>query len=591
MKFKYLKRVNDTCFVLDHRLTPEVRAMLSAMSSRMPKGGIEARYGEVVDAIYNEVFEKRFPKGTPLPSAETLAPHKKDIWEWAEERLTTYPLHPKVQEFFDKFVKQYGHGSIKELTGSPTVFVEGVSPFTAYLSFDNPLVAGQEFSTRAVRHREWPMCREAYVPAELAAVYRVWTNEDGSGPGLKPGLEIDRENTTPAPNHVVPHPELEALHVAWLEVFEAEVEAWKVELRKPCETCNGAARMTDYIHGEELVCEKCEGTGKKYPFIKDPQAFRPALDRARWAIPGTIATGFSHTANVRTMGRVIADGTAFSATVTEFSPEEECPNCRNGTLEDGGDNVVCRGECGLVFPKKVRHPNSSVWRDIKKTYEEALPGMKGMWMREAVAGEEHPLPGHLKIGFVEPGAEVFIKAGLPPAIYDAELLDKSKKAYKRKPGNYLDPMWNQLVQIHIEFQCSLAVARDWHRHRTAYPWHLNIVSKSQEVLQIHPSYRALVEGATETELLLKSGQLFKKFRDAGDMEKAMLCLPLGTLVSMRTTMGLRDAVYMLELRANAHGANFEYEAQAKEALEQLRQQLGGELCSVIFPENEAPIPT
>jgi hypothetical protein len=30
---------------------------------------------------------------------------------------------------------------------------------------------------------------------------------------------------------------------------------------------------------------------------------------------------------------------------------------------------------------------------------------------------------------------------------------------------------------------------------------------------------------------------------------------------------------MLELRANAHGANFEYEAQAKEALRQLKTSL------------------
>jgi hypothetical protein len=68
------------------------------------------------------------------------------------------------------------------------------------------------------------------------------------------------------------------------------------------------------------------------------------------------------------------------------------------------------------------------------------------------------------------------------------------------------------------------------------------------------------------------------------MEKAMLCIPFGALVSMRTTMGLRDAVYMLELRHYAEGANPEYKAQAGEALRQLKVQLGAELCSVIFPE-------
>lgn len=35
--------------------------------------------------------------------------------------------------------------------------------------------------------------------------------------------------------------------------------------------------------------------------------------------------------------------------------------------------------------------------------------------------------------------------------------------------------------------------------------------------------------------------------------------------------GFRDVLYMLELRRDAKGANFEYKAQAAEALEQLRK--------------------
>lgn len=33
----------------------------------------------------------------------------------AEDRLTEYPLHPKVHKFFDDFVSKYGHSSIMEL--------------------------------------------------------------------------------------------------------------------------------------------------------------------------------------------------------------------------------------------------------------------------------------------------------------------------------------------------------------------------------------------------------------------------------------------------------------------------------------------
>jgi hypothetical protein len=34
-------------------------------------------------------------------------------------------------------------------------------------------------------------------------------------------------------------------------------------------------------------------------------------------------------------------------------PEEgcECPNCHNGTIGLENDRLVCRGECGVVFPK------------------------------------------------------------------------------------------------------------------------------------------------------------------------------------------------------------------------------------------------
>lgn len=146
---KYLHNVNDTCFVLDHRLNPMVSAMFAAMSSRLPAGGIEQRYREVVEAI-----------------AKTLPNGKTSVTDQAEDVLTELELHPIVQEFFDKFVGQYGHASILECVGQPAVYVEGVSPWTAYLSFDNPLVAGQEFSTRAVRRRDWPLCREAMIEVE-----------------------------------------------------------------------------------------------------------------------------------------------------------------------------------------------------------------------------------------------------------------------------------------------------------------------------------------------------------------------------------------------------------------------------------------
>lgn len=40
-----------------------------------------------------------------------------------------------------------------------------------------------------------------------------------------------------------------------------------------------------------------------------------------------------------------------------YEEDDECPNCRNGTLEESGDDLVCRGECGQIFKKK-KHPTA-----------------------------------------------------------------------------------------------------------------------------------------------------------------------------------------------------------------------------------------
>ena len=104
---KYLKKSAEGVYVLSHHLTPEVSAMFAAMSSRMPAGGIEARYMQIVEAIKPDLWNECPPKERGRPDAYWV--------EKAEDCLCEYPLHPKVQEFFDQFVLKYGHSSILEL--------------------------------------------------------------------------------------------------------------------------------------------------------------------------------------------------------------------------------------------------------------------------------------------------------------------------------------------------------------------------------------------------------------------------------------------------------------------------------------------
>jgi hypothetical protein len=131
--------------------------------------------------------------------------------------------------------------------------------------------------------------------------------------------------------------------------------------------------------------------------------------------------------------------------------------------------------------------------------------------------------------------------------------------------------------VDITFRCSLAVSRDWHRHRTMYPWSLDIVRENGGEINLHRAYepKSDLGKAKFTELMVKSTDAFDYFMGRGDQMRAMLCLPLGTEVMMTGQGGLRDVVYMLELRRDAHGANFEYQAQAADAMEQLTEQLTG----------------
>lgn len=335
--------------------------------------------------------------------------------------------------------------------------------------------------------------------------------------------------TTPAPQKfniqvdvVKPHPDLVALHNDWFEVFEAEVAWWKEHL-------------SDEANRLAL------GIGDKEPF-------RPALDRARWALPGTIATGCAHTSNLRERSRVLRDGASLAA----------------------ASNA----------PAAI-----AVWEEIADTYREALPGLAGMGLKEAVYTSETVIPGHMREVFSDtpdgPDAEVWVVSteGL------------SVEPFQRKgEKSYLDVAVNTGHRVNVVFRCSLAVARDWHRHRTLFPWLLQVVRGPTHMqggcvvrspIQIDHHYAPMSDLAKTKvpELLARSTRVFDDFMVTGNVVQAALALPLGTRVRLQGQGGLRDMVYMLELRHTAHGANFEYREQAGQALSALVESLGPDVSS------------
>lgn len=346
-----------------------------------------------------------------------------------------------------------GNSSVMELTGSPAVYIEGVSWFTNWVLFDSPLCAGQEFSTRAIAHKDWPACYEARN-----------------------------------------YPELLELHDEWMKVFEVEVAWW-----------------TEFFSKEE---------NRIAYGIQDKEPFRPALDRARWALPGTISTGCSQTSNLRERARVLRD------------------------------------------LRQLYSHDTSLVDELDNCYRAALPGLSGYGLKEAVNQSVQPIPSHLRtimaVVYDEPVTRI-------NSIYwDMNSLRAS--SYKREGRMYEDPVKNR-DRVTFEIGCSLAVARDWHRHRTAYPWTLAPYIKDlSSRIAIHPRYDS--HQLIETDrLTAKSYSLFKKFKGSPALQA--LCLPLGTSVTLSASMGVRDFTYMCELRRDAHGANFEYKEQAAKLLNSL----------------------
>ncbi len=456
---KYLHEVGgEGVYYLDHRIVPEIRAMLAAMVSRLPEGGIRQRYSEVAMACSED-----------------------GSLEAGEDRLTSYPLHPRIKGFFDEHVGKYGHSSPLELVGSPTVFVEGISWAACWLLFDSPLCAGQEFSTRAQRRASWPKAVDS-MDVEYGA----------------PGWSTD----------------VERLHAAWLDVFDAEVESWKEHLSTP---------------------ENREAFG-----IQDKEPFRPALDRARWAIPGSFATGCVQTTNVRERAR---------------------------NLKDTG--VIARAHAS----------GRALWDRVGQAYKEALPGMAHLGLREAVAVHEAEPWSHLTsfLQDCEDGPEVEVKL----SILDEDLL--SRCVPRVALNTYCDPTMNSAARVKLTFRCSIAAARDWHRHRTAYPWAMRLVRGPTGSIMLSEAYRPRVSLLDVSSLLCQSTDMFDGTYSSAPM-LAATCLPLGTKVEISAWMGLRDAVYMLELRENARGANFEYKRQAGLASDALFHKLGPRV-NLVFPRS------
>lgn len=454
-----LREERPGVFVLHHGVLPEVQAMLLAMVSRAPAGGLRQRLAELIADV-----------GGVTP-------------------LFEYPLHPRVQRFISKWVGQYGHSSPRELTGRPAVYIEGLSWLMCSHLFDSSLVIGQENSTRAVaRDGTWPMARDA-------------------------------------------SPRLQLNHDYWMGVYRAELTAWEKKLEDPAER---AARG-----------------------IEDKEPFRPALDRARWALPGTISTGASFCSHIRE---------------------------RDATLDRMGTTVRRLANTNTASGRPVL----AVLQGIRQGYWGALPGFY------FATRPVHPLDDpHDPRASRSPweGRERYVAQRSPHRghAFNSSLGGRSGRGaqegrYSReKARGYLDRRANG-HRVDISILCGIAQARDFMRHRTGVPWTASlqmfpvrpavgpVSHRITETVCIDPAYEILTpEGREALTRLPELLDTYLQYQREGDEWQGILQLPLGTLVHLQANMGLRDALYMAELRSLAKGADFVY----KEAANDLRWDFWG----------------
>lgn len=440
---RYLLTIYDgpfQVFALHHAVHPEVQALLAAYTSRVPAQGVRARYAELVRAA------------------------------GSEEVLTGEALPDKVVTFFDTHLGAYGSSSVLELTG-PTVFVENISRWSAYVLFDDPLVCGQESSTRAISRSDWPMAAEARD--ELCLVH---------------------------------------LHDAWMEVFEKEFRVWT---------------------------ERFQDASWRNRFgLLDKEPFRPALDRARWALPGTIATHVSFSSHLRGRSRTLR---VLKALGTQH-----------------GNPIQGR-----------------IAEELQRAYETLLPHMAKYAFREAVFSETaaSEIPEHL--------LEMFLGSQRPLCASSEPVLTGPANPYpegisswpSRTTKRYLDPSMNA-ARAEVRCQASLAALTDLHRHRSWYPiW--AAPKWAAGPYEISPAYgpEAVSEARVRT-LMMEATNVFHTLQKEGRGSLAPLALPLGTDMTLKIpSVGFRDLDYSLLLRRDAVGANFEYRQLAGELYTLLQKKL------------------
>lgn len=144
---------------------------------------------------------------------------------------------------------------------------------------------------------------------------------------------------------------------------------------------------------------------------------------------------------------------------------------------------------------------------------------------------------------------------------------------RKGPKTYLDPAWNFFGEFEFSVTCSVAAARDWHRHRAVMPWTLTVLVDENNQLVKSPFFDM---SEMPEELWEETSEKFFEILDDNAVPnwQALQALPFGATVQLKCHGKLPALLYMLELRYSSKGANPEYREQARQGLYSLAASLG-----------------
>ena len=260
------------------------------------------------------------------------------------------------------------------------------------------------------------------------------------------------------------------------------------------------------------------------------------FDDIRWALPSTVKTGITTTYNAR-------------ALIRHLERIEGLGNWTERTVDN--------------FYKGVKACSPETFKSLKRERGRQVPHA---WKTINTFNPQSTDP--------TPTLDKSLRLSANFFPWEELILDDIESSIDpREKGEYLDDYYNRIGRFDVEIFCSVAVARDWHRHRSVMPWDLEVVQRNGLPV-LCPWFDYQDRKDEVQDIMNKSYDYFKKVNGTTESLRGLYTLPFGAMVRMTCKATLPALLYMMELRFSTSGANFEYKEQARQGLIQLCDILG-----------------